>query len=91
MASQNQAEGAFTIPEGYRFFCSCPSYFAMDLVGTNLTMNGIEAVWNYPEQFDHSEQAAELPSLYVRADQAARAGEVLASLDLTDFTDHHGI
>lgn len=91
MSTAPHQNGAFTVPEGFQLLCTCPSYFALDLIGTNLTMNGVDAVWHYPDLSLLSEQPAEQPSLYVRAEQADQANAVIASLDLTDFTDHHGL
>jgi hypothetical protein len=91
MAIEPPQNGTFTVPEGFRLLCTCPSYFALDLVGKNITMNGVDAVWHYPDLSPFTEQPAELPSLYVRAEQADQANAVIASLDLTDFTDHHGL
>ncbi|NUN71157.1 MAG: hypothetical protein HUU02_15760 [Bacteroidetes bacterium] len=91
MQDGRNTDSGFTVPEGYRAFCTCPTYFALDLIGTNLSMNGIDAVWHYPDLFDPAVQPTEQPSLFVRQEQSERASELLASLDLIDFTDHHGI
>lgn len=58
----------------------------MDLVGKNLKMNGIEAVWFYPDPVDHPE---EIPELFVPVGQQEQARSVLASLDLADFISYH--
>lgn len=68
--------------EGYAFLLSTPTVFAMDLVGKNLQMNGIDALWFYPESIDNIN---EMPSLYVKSGQQEHANSILASLDLLDF------
>jgi hypothetical protein len=76
-----------TIPEGYLPLLFTATYFDMDLVGRNLQMNGVDAVWHYP---DLNELPADRPSLYVRADHMEHAVSVISSLDLTDFIIYHG-
>lgn len=76
-----------SIPEGYLPLLSSANYFEMDLVGKNLQMNGIDALWSYP---DLTEQPAERPSLYVHSGQHKQAQAVITSLDLTDFIEYHG-
>jgi hypothetical protein len=69
--------------DGYIQILTTPTIFEMDLVGKNLQMNGIEAVWFYPD-------TDELSSLFVRHNQKENALSILSSLDLTDFTTHNG-
>jgi hypothetical protein len=76
-----------SIPEGFLLFLFTSTFFAMDLVGKNLQMNGVDAVWFYP---DLNELPEDRPSLYVRADQKEQALTVISSLDLTDFITYHG-
>ncbi len=68
--------------EGYAFLLSTPTVFAMDLIGKNLQMNGIDALWFYPELMDDHN---EIPSLYVKSGQQEHANSILASIDLLDF------
>ncbi|MCK9408737.1 MAG: hypothetical protein WCX28_10315 [Bacteriovoracaceae bacterium] len=76
-----------TVPAGYLPLLSTATYFEMDLVGKNLHMNGIDAVWYYP---DLNEQPTERPSLFVRSEHKDHACAVIDSLDLTDFITYHG-
>lgn len=76
-----------TITVGYVPLLFTATYFDMDLVGRNLQMNGVDAVWHYP---DLNELPADHPSLYVRADHREHAMSVISSLDLTDFILYHG-
>jgi hypothetical protein len=87
MTSQRDNTDNQSIPEGYLPLLSSTNYFEMDLVGKNLQMNGIDAVWSYP---DLTEQPAERPSLFVRSGQQEQAQAVISSLDLTDFIEYHG-
>ncbi len=73
--------------EGYHQLLSTSTIFEMDLVGKNLHMNGIDAVWFY---HDPVENPDEISSLFVRNDQKENALSLLTSLDLTDFTTHNG-
>lgn len=74
-------------PEGYIQLLSTANIFGMDLVGKNLQMNGIDALWFYPDP-------VELPdgysTLFVKAEQKEQAAAMLASLDLNDFTLNNG-
>ncbi|MFA6456442.1 MAG: hypothetical protein WCW40_06420 [Bacteroidota bacterium] len=72
--------------DGYLRLLTTPTMFDMDLVGKNLRMNGVDALWFYPDPVDQSE---ELPVLFVPVGQKEQAHSVLASLDLTDFFSYH--
>lgn len=74
-------------PEGYTQILSTPTIFAMDLVGKNLQMNGIDAVWFYPDPIEDGEGKS---MLFVKTDQQENARSVLDSLDITDFTSLNG-
>ncbi len=69
--------------DGYVFLLSTPTMFEMDLIGKNLHMNGVDALWFYPDTIDVPN---ELPSLFVKTEQKENALSILASLDLLDFT-----
>lgn len=69
--------------DGYVQLLSSPTIFEMDLVGKNLQMNGIDALWFYPENIEHQD---ELPLLFVRTEQKENALNILTSLDIIDFT-----
>jgi len=73
--------------DGYTHMLSTPTIFAMDLVGKNLQMNGVDAVWFYSDPIEGMD---ELSSLYVKTEQKENALSILTSLDLTDFTTSHG-
>jgi hypothetical protein len=75
------------MPQGYERFLSAESYFAMDLVGKNLQMNGVDAHWTYP---DLTDEPSSVPELYIRSEQKEQALTVIASLDLSDFIRYHG-
>ncbi len=68
--------------DGYTYLLSTPTVFAMDLVGKNLQMNGIDALWFYPDAVDDHN---DIPSLYVKDGQHEKAKSILVSLDLLDF------
>lgn len=73
--------------DGYIQLLTTPTIFEMDLIGKNLQMNGIDAIWFYP---DALELPSEISSLFVKSDQKEKALSILASLDLTDFITYHG-
>lgn len=83
----NDAVQSQTIPEGYLLLFSTETMFDLDLVRTNLAMNGIDVQWSYPELW---QLPADRPSLFVRPEQQEQALAVIASLDLSDFIIHHG-
>jgi hypothetical protein len=83
----NGTEGPSSVPEGYVLLVTTPDIFSMDLVGKNLRMNSIEALWSAPDPVDHP---SEQPSLFVKAEQKEQAMAVLTSLDLIDFTTLNG-
>lgn len=83
----NTADPQRNIPQGFERFLSTESFFAMDLVGKNLQMNGVDAHWTYP---DLTEEPASVPELYIRTEQKEQALTVIASLDLSDFIRYHG-
>jgi hypothetical protein len=87
MTTQHNEITGTAVPEGYHPLLTTATFFEMDLIGKNLLMNGIDAVWNYPDQ---AEQPAERPSLFVRTGQQEQAQAVIVSLDLTDFITYHG-
>lgn len=75
------------IPEGYLHLLSTETFFDLDLLRINLSMNGIDVQWWYPELL---QQPSDQPCIFVRPEQQEQALAVIASLDLTDFTLHHG-
>lgn len=79
---------ALAVPDGYAVLLATGTFPAMDLVGKNLTMNGIDAVWTFP---DLHEQPDARPLLFVRHGQQEQALAILANLDLTDFTSNYGL
>ncbi len=74
-------------PKGFVHLLYTPTIFAMDLIGKNLQMNGIDAQWNYPDPIDAEHEPA---ILFVKIGQQEQALLILTSLDLLDFTIHHG-
>ncbi len=74
-------------PKGFIYLLSTPTIFAMDLIGKNLQMNGIEIQWNYPDIINAENEPA---ILFVKLEQQAQTLSILASLDLLDFTINHG-
>lgn len=92
MTTLNTTEGIFKEsdpenPNGFVFLLSTSTIFAMDLIGKNLQMNGIDAQWNYA---DVSDTEHEPSRLFVKMGQHEQALSILTSLDLLDFTIHHG-
>jgi hypothetical protein len=73
-------------PKGFVHLLSTSTIFAMDLIGKNLQLNGIEAQWNYPDAVDTDTEPA---ILFVKIEQQEQALSILASLDLLDFTIHN--
>ena len=69
-------------PKGFVHLLYTPTIFAMDLIGKNLQMNGIDAQWNYPDPIDAEHEPA---ILFVKIEQQEQALSILISLDLLDF------
>ncbi len=69
-------------PKGFVHLLSTPTIFAMDLIGKNLQMNGIDAQWNYPDPIDAEHEPV---ILFVKIEQQEQALSILISLDLLDF------
>jgi len=74
------------IPDGFVHLLSTSTIFAMDLIGKNLNMNGVDALWTYSDMIDAEH---ELSILFVKVEQQENALSILTSLDLLDFTIHH--
>jgi hypothetical protein len=74
------------ISKEYIFLLSTSTIFAMDLIGKNLQLNGIDAQWNYPDVIDAE---TEPTKLFVKIEQQEQALSILTSLDIMDFTTHH--
>ncbi len=70
------------IPKGFVHLLSTSTIFAMDLIGKNLQMNGIDAQWNYPDPIDAEHEPV---ILFVKIEQQEQALSILISLDLLDF------
>jgi hypothetical protein len=75
------------IPEGYIELLTASTIFSMDLIGKNLAMNSIDAYWEYS---DITNEMDEPSKLFVKPEQQEQALSILTSLDLMDFTSHHG-
>ena len=69
--------------EGFSKLLSAQSIFAMDLIGKNLQLNGIDVQLTFPDPIENSN---EMPSLMVKNGQTEKALSILTSLDLLDFT-----
>ncbi len=75
------------VPIGFVHLLSASTIFAMDLIVKNLQMNGIDVQWNFPDEMDAENEPI---TLFVKMEQQERALSILTSLDLLDFTIHHG-
>ncbi len=73
-------------PKGFVRLLSTSTIFAMDLIGKNLQLNGIEAQWNYPDSIETEYESA---TLFVKIEQQEQALSILTSLDLLDFTTYN--
>lgn len=74
-------------PIGFVYLLSTATLFSMDLIGKNLQLNGIDVQWNYA---DGSEAENGPSTLYVKKEYHEQALSILTTLDLLDFTTHHG-
>lgn len=87
MNNVRNSAGTAQAPEGYILLLNTTNIFSMDLVGKNLKMNGIDAMWSFPDPVEFPEGDS---ALFVKAEQKDQALDVLTSLDLIDFTKTHG-
>ncbi|MDP1678007.1 MAG: hypothetical protein Q8L88_14205 [Bacteroidota bacterium] len=75
------------ISNGFVHLLSTSTIFAMDLIGKNLQMNGINTQWSYSDVIDVENGPSKL---YVKKEQQEQALSILTSLDLLDFTIQNG-
>jgi hypothetical protein len=59
-----------------------PTIFELELIAKNLEANGISVYSSNPQKFGVNQ----LPMLYVKKDQKQKAADIVADLDLTDFS-----
>lgn len=83
MDQKNHSE----VPADYIELLTTSTIFAMDLIGKNLQMNGVDTYWNYSDETSEQKKPSKL---FVKPDQQEQALSILTSLDLLDFISHNG-